>query len=330
MRLVAGALVALLSLNAAQEQDARAQPPAPERGTIAVLRRDGLMIPFASFRGRTWATQWPVGQVSSRGTTPLERPINLRSIPERWWGGWTPETWQAALKDGTTRELTLLAPQLFRVYCAETIGVRTDYQPAQRPPYPPIDPYPKDGLAVTSGIHVEPINVVSARAPAWASLAVNLLDEFNRAEDKEASVVSSVWSHPIERDERRRIPVQLESWYLTGLDDGATVSYIEAVRRYPPGPDDDECGIETLFSGWVIGQESGGSRWTDLRARITYCDRVGATYMQPFGRIRLGDRVYWIGEVSGRESEWYTVAEISGERVRYVAEYPGGSLRTCR
>lgn len=295
-----------------------------------MLRRDGLMIPFASFRGTRWVTQWPVGQAPGRRSAPLERPINLRSIPERWWGGWTPEAWQAVLTDGTTRELEPLAPQPCRIYCAETISVRTDYRSAQRFPYPPIDPYPKDGLAVTAGIDVEPIRPVSSKVPEWPRLAVTLLDDFNRAEDREASVVSSIWSHPVKRDDRREFPVELESWYLTGLEGGAMVSYVEAVRRYPPGPDDDDCGVETLFSGWVIRQDGDRPRWTDLRARITYCDRVGATYMQPLGRIQLRDRVYWIAEVSGRESEWYTVAEISRDRVRYVAEYPAGSLGTCR
>jgi hypothetical protein len=330
MRFFAGALVVVLSLGAAQGQDNQAQAVEVDRGTIAVLRRDGLMIPFASFRGTRWVSQWPTGPTSGRDSTTLELPINLRSIPERWWGGWTPDTWQVFLADGTSRPLTLLAPQLFRIYCAQRIGVRTDYRPAQPPPFPPVDPYAKDGLAVTAGIRVEPIHAVSSRATEWRSLPARLLEEFDRAEDREISVVSAVWAHPVKRQERRKLPVQLESWYITSLDDGATVSYIEAVRRYPPGPDDDECGVETLFSGWVIEQKDDRRPRTDFRARITYCDRVGATFMQPLGRIRLDDRVFWIGELSGRESEWYAVAELSRERVRYVAEYPAGDLRSCR
>lgn len=325
MRLVGSALIVLLSLGAAQA------PPRsdPDRGTIAVLRRDGLMIPFASFRGTRWVSEWPVARTRGRSSTPLERPINLHSIPERWWGGWTPDAWQVVLKDGSTRELTPEAPRLFPAYCAESIGIRTDYRPTLTPPFPPISPYPKDGLAVTSGIRVDPIRSVSDKAPTWSTFPARLIEDFNRAEDREASLVSAVWSHPVKREDRHELPVQLESWYVSSVDDGV-VSYIEAVRRYPPGPDDDECGLETLFGGWVIEREGERRPRADLRARITYCDRLGATYMQPFGRIRLRDRFYWIGEVSGQDLEWYTVAEMSGDRVRYVVEYPAGTSRSCR
>ena len=319
MRFFAAALAAVLSLGAGQPGSGP-----PDRGSIAVVRRDGLMVPFASFRGTNWTSTWPQ---SIRG---LELPINLESVPERWWGGETPAGWQLWLPGGITRELTPVAPQIYRVHCAERIGLRTNHQPQGAPPLLPVEPYPIDGLATTDGVRLQAIPRVSVLAPEWSRLAVALLEDFNRAEDRELSEISAAFLHPVDRRERHRVPVRLESWHLTSLDDGTTVSYIEAARSYPPGPDDDGCGLETLFSGWVM-EETGVRRpRADLQARVTYCDRVGATTMQPFGRIRLRDRVYWIARVAGREAEWYVVVDVAPNRVRYVVEYLAGSRDSCR
>jgi len=331
MRMAFAALTMALSLGAVHERSGFAgyvfqerSAPEVDRGSIAVLRRDGLMVPFASFRGTRWVAQWPAGL---RG---VELPINLESIPERWWSGETPDGWRLWLPGGTPRAVTPAAPQIYRVHCDERIGLRTDYRPAEAPPLLPVEPYPKDGLAATAGIRVEPIASVDPAAPEWRALAVAMLGDFNRAEDRELSVISAAFSHPVDRDERRQVPVRLESWYRVTLDDGSTVSYIEAVRSYPPGPDDDGCGLETLFSGWVTHEKGKERLRADLRARITYCDRVGAAYMQPLGRVRLRDRVYWIAQVAGRESEWYIVVDIGSDRLRYVAEYLAGTRDSCR
>jgi hypothetical protein len=108
------------------------------------------------------------------------------------------------------------------------------------------------------------------------------------------------------------------------------VSYIEASRSYPPGPEDEGCGLETLFNGWVTHEKGESEPRAEMQARVTYCDRVGAAFMQPFGRIRLRDRVFWVAQIAGPESEWYTVAQVDSGRVRYVAEYFAGSRESCR
>jgi hypothetical protein len=320
-------LVALtLSIGAtSQESSAPRAAAAADRGVLAVLRRDGIMLPFASFRGNSWTVPWPAGLAN------VELPINLESVPERWWGGWQPDSWRAWLADGTNRPIRALEPVPFRIHCAPRLGIRTDYKSAEAMPLVPVEPYPKDGLAATAGIAIESVEVVSRSETGWGALAIELMNEFNRAEDLEIASVANTegWRHPVDRTERRLAPVRIESWYRTTLDEGMSVSYIEAVRSYPPRPEDNGCGLETLFSGWVYHRTGEPSRRPDLAARLTYCDRVNATYMLPFGRLRLKDRVYWIAQMSGYESEWYAVAEI-GSRARIIAEYFAGSQASCR
>ncbi len=54
--------------------------------TFAVVRGDGLLIPFATWTGERWGNTWP---------TPAKRldvPVQLRDLPARWWGKTGPAT----------------------------------------------------------------------------------------------------------------------------------------------------------------------------------------------------------------------------------------------
>ncbi len=124
-------------------------------------------------------------------------------------------------------------------------------------------------------------------------MAVSLLEDFNRVEDETIKKVRqrSGYRHAIPVDSRKTFPVRLESWYRSPAGEtGWTVSYVEAVRQYPPGPEDKGCGLETLVSGWLHHRDGKLVERTELRGKLTYCDRVGATYMFPFGRIRPKDQ----------------------------------------
>lgn len=327
-RVALAALAVLLSFGAAQSPATtpRQEESRPDRGVLAVLRRDGIMFPFAAFRGNSWTAAWP------GGLREVELPINLASIPERWWGGWTPESWQAWLLDGTNRPLRAIAPVQFVVHCAMRLGVRTDYKPSEPVPVLPSEPFPKDGLAVTAGVPVERIEIVKQADADWGALAVELLDEFDRVEDSEIRAVANVsnWNHPFNRNERRKRPVRIESWYRTAVEENVVASYIEAVRSYPARPEDEGCGLETLFGGWIYHVDGKLSSRIDLGARLTFCDRVNAAYMLPLGSVRVRNRLYWISQLSGHESEWYSVTELSRTRATPVAEYFAGSHLSCR
>ena len=46
-----------------------------QKFSLAMLRRDGVIIPFASYDGKAWSLQWPESDVSA----PL--PISLADVP---------------------------------------------------------------------------------------------------------------------------------------------------------------------------------------------------------------------------------------------------------
>jgi hypothetical protein len=306
------------------------RPPDHEaRGALAILRRDGVILPFASFNRDDWRVSWPVA------LSNLDLPIGLGDIPEKWWGTPTPAQWRGHLTNGELIDIELRAPVTFRTwYCRTRLGLSTSYQSSLPLPPTPVEPFPKDGLAVSSHVPVERIESVDRASADWAALPLALLPDVDRLEDSTVAGVriNSGWRHPFTKEERHRQPIRLESWYRSPSGEpGWTVSYIEAVRAYPLRTEDKGCGLETFISGWLHHQNGVLKRPEDLRMKLTYCDRVGAMYMLPMGRIRPRDRWYWIFQMSGWDSEWYDVVEVRREKIRYVIEvFAGGRFSGCR
>lgn len=320
--LVCTATIAVVHAQTGPEQS-RGAPP--ERGMLAVLRRDGIILPFAAFKGNDWSQPWPYPTVTT------EVPVTLSAVPEGWWGGTPFGEWTAIGPGGASVPVRLRSPILVPVCQERRIGIRTDYT-SKEPPAPMIvQPYPKDGLAVTSGVRVEPIEIVAATSQERATLMAAIAGEIADAEEETIRALRRTrFKHPIERQARRAAAAQLEAWYRAPMDaHGWTLSWIEAAKRYPPRPDEEGCGLETIVSGWVQHNALEKQPRAQLTARVTYCDREGVTYMLPFGLVRTRGRLHWVYQLSGTGQEWYQVMQVSPGRLRPVVEYFGGGGLDC-
>src|SRR5581483_5415021 len=135
-RLLAGATIVTIALGALALADDRAPG-----FSVAVLRRDGLLIPFADYDGKRWRRIWP---------DPADRvdvPIDLRNVPSKWWGRSGPhDNWQLWQPPREPRLLHVRQPNWVKAQCRQQIGLQTDYRPDIPPPPPQVQPYPKDGL----------------------------------------------------------------------------------------------------------------------------------------------------------------------------------------
>jgi hypothetical protein len=308
------------------------QPGAQRRSdhlVLAVVRNDGILLPFAEFHGRKWSAPWPSLQ-RPFGPATIEVPVNLASVPRDWWGGEEPGEWRLWPRNAETpRPLSLSSPVMLQIGRIRQIGFRTD-QPPVLPPVPPFElPFPKVGVAVAGDAVVEPIASVSALSAAWKAFAEVLGRDIIAAEERAIGAIKAGagWSHPFKRDARAAVVPELEAWYVTSLPGvEERMSYVEAVKKYPVQPEDDGCGLETFVSGWVF--HDGAQRQTSkarLTAVVTYCDRRGVSYMLPFGQLRVNDRAHWIVQMSGRDHEWYAVIEGTPGKAKYVAEFQAGS-----
>jgi hypothetical protein len=285
---------------------------------IGVLRRDGVVSPFAAFDDKHWTAPWPVD------VHMLDLPIDVQGIPSKWWGKVGTVSEMTAWVDGVNRgPIHLLRPALLPLMCERRIALSSDYHGEQTEAPSLLPPYPKDGLAVTGTQRVEPIEILSAQSREWASTAVSLASEFDRAE-QDAVRAFTDWDHPVSHEERRQMPVELEAMYRAPMDEaGWTAYYVETVKRYTPGVEDDDCGLVTSASGWMaVGPN--GKRAAKLNARVTYCDRRDVTYMLPLGLIPVDGRSYWAFQLSGYGREGYLVVRPTPKHVEMNVRYAAG------
>lgn len=313
-------LLASLLTQAAPSQAPAPKAADPEPFVLGVLRRDGVVSPFAAFDGRSWSAPWP------EALRYLEIPITLDAVPGKWWGkaGLPAEMtiWTNGSRRGTLR---LGRPTTLRVMCATRLGLTSSYRATEPAPPPMEQPYPKDGLVISGGQMIEAIDSVPRTSPEWVPAAVSLIEPFDRAELAAINAFTD-WKHPISRADRRKAPVELETMYRAPMDEpGWTAYYLEAIKRYPAGRDDGDCGLVTSAAGFAaIGP--GGKHWFRLYARVTYCDRAGSTFMLPLGLIKARGRSHWIYQLSGYDREGYVVVHPTPSLIEPLIQY---SVGTC-
>jgi hypothetical protein len=289
---------------------------------LGVLRRDGVLIPFASFNGRTWSADWP-------GSDPAAiLPISLADIPKRWWGAPGPAAgWMAWLVDGDPHPLTLQKPQQVSVFCGTHLGVKTDYEGGAIDPREPT--VPKDGVAIAGGARLLPIIQVSLYSADAKKIVEAITDDFNKEEATAASHFQN-WVHPFSDEDRTQFPIELEAFYrareTTPSGDWVT-NYVEAVRRFPARFGDNDCGLITFVRGWVL-ERDGRKPVIDIGARVTYCDRANVSFMQPFGRLLIDREPYWVYQISSWRDELYGVSRVRPDAVRPVMAVAGGACPT--
>lgn len=259
---------------------------------VGVLRRDGILVPFAAYNGHEWSAPWPTSDASG----PL--PIGLDDVPKKWWGPIAPAArWTAWMaEDGSSRPVKLEKPAQIRVFCGGHVGIKTDYDGG------PVDErepsVAKDGIAIAASggdVPVEPILQISVLAQTVTTGVVKTIeDDFNKAE-AEATTRFSNWMHPYPRRHREEIPIQVEAIYRfhekTPHHGDWSETYIEAIRRFPAAPSDRDCGLITWANGWII-ERDGKPPDIHLTAKITYCDREGVAFMQPLGHLSVDGESY--------------------------------------
>ena len=304
MRLVAAMLAATTALVAAGDRDATF--------TVGVLRRDGIVVPFATFDGRNWSSHWPHPAVE------LTVPINLESVPSGWWGSTGPlASWEAWVAGSDERQtIHVRQPDWIDVHCLRQIGLRTDYRAGEFPPPPQEQPYPKDGLAVSPPRPIERVQAVPPAGDEASAMTTALQGAFNEAERRTARK----FKHPIKASAREAVAPVIEAVYAHGSE--PRVYYVESRREYrAPGGD---CPLVAFGTGWFV-REDGGWRPLSMAVDALNCDRLGGSYMMPLGVVRAGTRVFWLAQFSGWDHERYVVVEPRAKSVdALISEWGGG------
>jgi hypothetical protein len=302
MRIAIGVLLMVATVLAADREGAFA---------VGVLRADGILIPFATFDGRSWSARWP------KPSEELTIPVTVSAVPSGWWGPTGPlDAWQAWIGGTRPRALKVVQPDWVGAHCVRQIGLRTDYRPDQPPPPPDVQPYPKDGLAIAPPRPIEAVRKLTADSDEAKALAAELLAAFNLAE----RITAKRFSHPVDEAVRERAAPTVEAIYAHGGD--PSVYYVEAARAYQVQAT-RECLVTAFGTGWFV-REHGAVRSLAMAVDALDCDRRGASYMLPLGVLRVGTRVFWLVQFSGFDQERYVVIEPRAAKVDAVASVWGG------
>ena len=208
--------------------------------TLAVVRRDSIARPFATYDGKGWKNTWPEPGLK------VTSPIALADVPKKWWSGrdpiakWT--LWPIDPADGASRTIETVGPTIYPAHCEQALGLKTTYSTQQEVPPPRVQPYPKAGLAVSvsagaAGPAIEPIQIVDvASSPLVTPIARSIVDEVADEEKRLVGIFTRAgegWTHPYSHEERKETPLRIEAMYKVskGLGD-RDVFYFEASKFY--------------------------------------------------------------------------------------------------
>lgn len=298
----------LLSTTVAGQPDRVTDPV-----TLAVVRADGLLIPFASWTGKTWENSWPVPEKSA------DTPITTADIPKRWWARQGPvEEWQVWQVDGSRTPALVKRPTWYLAHCQQGVGLATNLDTRKPLPPPVVQPYPKVGLASSSPLRFQPIAVMGPESSVWKAIPAAIRDHVDAEEARivKGLLTSAQWRHPVDPEARRPVPIEVQALYRSPTGDGRFIHYFEAVKRYTspeaalradeeqergrrrrPGED---CAVITFASGWFVAGNSDtrvSTRVTDVR--ITSCDFEDVDVMLPLGYLSSAEGPLWIIQLSG-------------------------------
>jgi len=302
---------------------------------LALLRRDGILVPFAEYNGNRWRAIWQVASGSA------EAPIQFSDIPKGWWGrlGET-LTWRILPATGPVSTVRVTRPAWFPLFCQQQVGVQTDYRASTPVPPPSVHPFPKDGLGYAGAASVSAIRILSPRdeeaREAVAAISEEMLD--------------GEWGNPLRNKYRqreirigispeisRKAAVTIEALYVApGQDVGDRVFYFEASKTYPPPPGmverapgprppgAEKCYVRSYGSGWFYQKAGGKLENITSSVNTVGCEFSWNKVMLPLGVVRVNDRSVWVVQWAGWDYERYEIIEPREKTLDVLLERAGG------
>jgi hypothetical protein len=286
---------------------------------LSVVRRDGVLVPFAAYHQGKWETPWPVP-----GKAAII-PLVLADVPDDWWWKVPPTaTWTLWPAEGAARPVRATAPVRYPAQCLSGVGFKTDYK-TDRPVPPPVErPFPKDGVATSGTTKIDRVEVLDNRAPEWDDFTRRIRQPFAYVE-RDAATDFSRWRHPLSHSERESRPVTIEALYRAKVPGAGEIYFVEASRSYEDPRQKDGCDLVTFVSGWIRPWKPDRQVF-DLSAVVTYCDRAGVEFILPLGILRLESRPpAWIVQVASWDYERYVVVETGPNENKILVNAFGGS-----
>jgi hypothetical protein len=321
----AAALVSITFLSGGPGLDAQSRSSSGASFTLGVLRRDGIIVPFATYDGNRWANRWPAAGHRQ------DIPISIADSPKGWWLRERPvPTWVAWPLRGDSQVVHVRNPVNLTVECQPHVGLQTDYSSVEPPVSPKMQPYPKDGLASAGDVLVEPVAILDGKSAEWAKVSAEVASMIAATET--SLLASSHVDLRYSESERQKKAFTVEVLFRSpGPRPGTTLLYFEGIKRYSRipaerltyslGPD-----VLTYAVGYVVIDQQAPPKISET---VTLSDsrRDGLVYTMVLGSFRVDGRLFWAVQRSGWGYERYDILEITGPEIKTAFKTPGGGCQ---
>lgn len=283
----------------------------PERFTLAIVRHDGGIVPFAAYDGGQWERAWPEADQAIDVTSIDNLPSVWRKRGERVPNIW--RVWPAA--GGTPIQAQVSGMAVVEAHCSRQVVLRTNL------PRTRAEQLRKFGIAVDSlSVRVGTVEEVRRSDPVWAAAARAVVASFSRLETAQAA----------RNGEQLPRETPVPATQITALYREARFPlsplYFVAEKKYrtPQFPQNRQCGAMTKMTGWLVPTEAGTFTLLDPRVFLTDCDAKVARTGLPLAALRVSGQLFWVLQEHGYEDETYLIAEIRALELRYPIEVNGG------
>jgi hypothetical protein len=284
--------------------------PQPDRFTLAIVRLDGALVPFAAYDAGRWEPAWPEADQATEVTNIDNVPSVWRRRGERVPTSW--RVWPAA--KGVPIDAQVSGIEVVNAHCAEQVALKTSLPPVTGPHIATF------GVAVDSpDVPIIRVEEVPRSDSAWPAAQRAVLAGFSRLESAQAA---SEGAQP-----SRETPAPAASLMVLYRQAGSPRSalYFIAEKKYRTArsPQDRQCGARTIVAGWLVPTDEGSFTLLDSKTFLTDCDGKEARTALPLAALRVSGRLHWVLQEHGYEDEPYVIAEIS-QPVGYRIRVSGG------
>jgi hypothetical protein len=302
--LVLGLATALISLQAVQ----------PARFTLAIVRLDGRLVPFAAYDGRRWERPWPEADEAFKGAPTIDEVPNIW----RTRGEPAPRVWRVTPVSGAPlREARVTGADVVDAHCLKQVALTTNL-PATEPVKD--EHGTKFGVAVDSDLPIGAVQAISRSDAAWSSAERVVVANFDALEAARALAARE----QVVRESPTPLP-QMTHLYSENKAPRSPMYFI-AEKKYKTAraPQTAECGAATIVTGWLMVDGAGTVLLREADVFLTDCDAKGVRRGLPLGAFRVATQLFWVLQEHGYEDETYRVAEIGPAGITYPITFLGG------
>ena len=285
----------------------------PERFTLAIVRPDGRLVPFAAYDGGRWVMAWPEAD-EEPGSTPT-----LDNVPSVWRarGDPVPLVWQVWPATGV-RSIQAHVNGVGNIdaHCGVQAALTTDLPLPRVKTEHPL----KYGVAVDSKLRLGSIEEVRPSDAHWRAAERAVVGSFSALE----AATARTDQEPSIRESPAPV-VRVRTLYREATSPRSTLLFI-AEKKYRTSrfPQDPGCLAATIVTGWLFPDDAGTFTVRDPAVFLTDCDWKQVRTPLPLAAFRVSDRVFWVIQEHGYEDESYGIAEIGPSGVRYPIMVNGG------